>query len=329
MDVPEKWCKLAFHNQCVAILLNFMAKLFVMTKLDAWMKAFRLRTLALSFSVIAMGSAMAFQQGFFRLDVMLLALLTTLFLQILSNLSNDYGDAISGADHAGRVGPSRMVQSGRITPSEMKRMMVIFSLLALISGILLLMISVGDLLSWQFGLFLLLGLGAIAAAIKYTVGVKPYGYMGLGDLFVFLFFGLVGVVGTYFLHAASFNWLVVLPATAVGLLSVGVLNVNNMRDEESDRRAGKTTLIVRHGRVWGRTYHLLLVLVAVLSMVIYTVMVEGNWHNWLFLLVLPLLLRHLQAIFKTEERAALDPQLKILSLSTLLMTALFFVGLLF
>ena len=299
-----------------------------MTQFDAWMKAFRLRTLALSFSVIAMGSAVAFQLGSFRFEVMLWAFATTLFLQILSNLSNDYGDAVSGADDAGRVGPSRMVQSGRITAAEMKRMMLVFSLLALFSGIALLATALDGLMNLRFALFLALGLCAIAAAIKYTVGVKPYGYMGLGDLFVFIFFGLVGVVGTYFLHASSLNWIVVLPATAVGTLSVGVLNVNNMRDEESDRRSGKTTLIVRRGRHWGRMYHLVLILAALVAMAVYTAITDGRWNSWLFVLVFPLWLRHLWLIFTTDVRADLDPQLKTLSLSTLLMTILFSVGLL-
>lgn len=299
-----------------------------MTKTDAWIKAFRLRTLALSFSVVLMGSALAFQFDSFRAGVMILTLLTTLFLQILSNLSNDYGDAVSGADDQGRVGPSRMVQSGRITPNEMKRMMVVFSILAFVSGVVLLFVALQTVMSFRFLLFLLLGIGAIAAAIKYTVGVKPYGYMGLGDFFVLLFFGWVGVLGTFFLHTGTMEWMVALPATAIGLLSVGVLNMNNMRDEESDRRTGKITLIVKNGQTWGRRYHSFLIVGAVLCVLLYNLMSDTSWNHWLFLLVVPLLAKHLHSVFVTQERRELDPQLKKLSISTLLLVVVYFIGLL-
>jgi 1,4-dihydroxy-2-naphthoate octaprenyltransferase len=305
-----------------------MPKFNDMTKFNAWIKAFRLRTLALSFSVILMGSATAYQQCLFRVEVMLLALLTTLFLQILSNLSNDYGDAMSGADDDGRVGPSRMVQSGLIPASEMKRMMMIFSVLSFVSGVVLLYLSLGNLLSFKFLIFLILGLASILAAIKYTVGKHPYGYKGFGDLFVFIFFGLVGVIGTYYLHTGGFDLVVVLPAAAVGALSSGVLNVNNMRDEETDRRTGKITRVVRNGRQWARGYHLRLILGAMLAMVVYTGITATGWSNWLFLLSFPLLAIHLRIVFKTENRASLDPQLKVLSLTTMFMVLLFFVGLL-
>ncbi len=299
-----------------------------MTKLNSWIKAFRLRTLALSFSVILMGSAVAYQQGVFRLSVMLLALLTTLFLQILSNLSNDYGDAMSGADDEGRVGPSRMVQSGRISAADMKRMMIIFSTLSFISGIGLLFVALKTLLSFQFLLFLILGVASIAAAIKYTVGKTPYGYKGLGDFFVFIFFGLVGVIGTYFLHSAKFDVLVVLPAIAVGALSAGVLNVNNMRDEETDKRTGKITRVVRYGRHWARGYHLRLIAGAILAMAIFTAITAQKWSHWLFLLSVPLLINHLIIVFRTENRRMLDPQLKALSLTTMFMVILYFAGVL-
>lgn len=305
-----------------------MPKFNDMTKFNAWIKAFRLRTLALSFSVILMGSAAAYLQCLFRVEVMLLALLTTLFLQILSNLSNDYGDAMSGADDDGRVGPSRMVQSGLIPASEMKRMMMIFSVLSFVSGVVLLYLSLGNLLSFKFLIFLILGLASILAAIKYTVGKHPYGYKGFGDLFVFIFFGLVGVIGTYYLHTGGFDLVVVLPAAAVGALSSGVLNVNNMRDEETDRRTGKITRVVRNGRQWARGYHLRLILGAMLAMVVYTGITATGWSNWLFLLSFPLLAIHLRIVFKTENRASLDPQLKVLSLTTMFMVLLFFVGLL-
>ena len=205
-----------------------------------WIQAARLRTLPLSVSGIIVGSFYAMSQSMFNWKIIIFALSTTLGLQILSNFANDYGDGIKGTDNEDRVGPKRAIQSGVITPEAMKRALVITSILTLISAIVLIYVAFKD-HNLGFSLFYLgLGILAIASAIKYTVGNSAYGYRGFGDLFVFIFFGLVSTLGIYFMFAKEMDWLLLLPATAIGFLSVAVLNLNNMRDEESDRKSNKT-----------------------------------------------------------------------------------------
>src|SRR5690554_4435762 len=206
-------------------------------KKQAWLHAIRLRTLPLALASILMASFMAQYHGLFRWEVFVLAALTTTLLQILSNLANDYGDSIHGADSAVRQGPIRAVQSGIISSGEMKKAMLVFALLSFISGNLLLFIALNDLFVYLS--FVALGLLSIIAAVTYTSGTKPYGYLGLGDISVFLFFGLVGVLGTYYLHTLEFSPQLVLPAVSLGLFSTAVLNINNIRDINSDAQAGK------------------------------------------------------------------------------------------
>lgn len=298
-----------------------------MSKFKAWIIAFRLRTLPLALSSIIMGSFVAawFQQ--FRWEVAVLAGLTTLLLQILSNLANDYGDTQNGADHEGRVGPDRMVQSGAITPAEMKRMIIIFVGLSLAAGVSLILIALGHVINWQAVGFLLLGLAAIAAAMRYTMGKNPYGYRGLGDLYVFLFFGLAGVVGTFFLHAGEWNTWVLLPASAVGCLSAGVLNLNNMRDVESDRLAGKYTLVVKWGMKAARIYHTGLLLVALVCLLVFVTMQTFSWLHLLFLVAWLPVGMHLVRVLNVRDHQQLDPELKKLALSTLLVVIFFGLGL--
>ncbi len=293
-----------------------------------WLTAFRLRTLPLSLSTIFMGSFLAYFYEHFRMDVLLWASLTTLFLQILSNLANDYGDYVSGADGEHRKGPDRMMQSGRIIAGVMKKAIVIFAVLSFLSGITLLYVTFHGRVNLLFVLFVLLGIGAIAAAMKYTMGKNPYGYRGLGDIFVFVFFGLVGVAGTYFLHALELNTYVWLPAVSVGLLSSGVLNVNNIRDEESDKLSGKRTLVVMMGGKKARTYHVILVSVAVLLLIAFTVLQFRSPWQFLFLLTSPLFVRHVLVVVKNYDHAKLDPELKRLALLTFFTVVLFGVGVL-
>ncbi len=215
------------------------------TKLNAWIHAARLRTLPLSVAGIIMGSSIALAEQQFNGTVFTLAMLTTLLLQILSNLANDYGDYTHGTDNANRVGPQRAVQSGVIKPREMKMAVIFVSLLTVFTGTLLIGIAFNEMLSLRFFVFLILGLASITAAIKYTIGKKNFGYLGFGDLMVFIFFGLVSVMGSYFLHTLTFNVWVLLPATTIGLLSSGVLNINNMRDIDNDRHFNKKTIPVR------------------------------------------------------------------------------------
>ncbi len=290
-----------------------------------WMEAFRLRTLPLALSTIFTGSFLAIADGKARWGVIALALLTTLFLQILSNLANDYGDALKGTDNAQRVGPERTVQSGRISARQMKSAIIVFAMLSFVSGVGLLYVALGDHLITAL-LFLALGLAAIAAAIKYTTGTHAYGYRGWGDLFVFLFFGLVAVLGTYYLNSLQFHWLLLLPASAMGLLSTGVLNLNNMRDMDNDRASGKHTVASRLGYKKARIYHVVLIVMAWLLALAYVIVNFHSGWNFLFVLSLPFFTRDLIQILRTKDKTRLDPFLKRLALSTLLFSILFGVG---
>lgn len=292
--------------------------------LKLWIKAFRLRTLPLALSCVGMGAFLARMAGSFRWDIFLLCVLTTVCLQILSNLANDYGDSVHGADHAARTGPVRMVQAGLVAPKDMFWMMIAFAFLSLFSGLLLLWVSFGDdLLHWL--VFLSLGLLSIAAAITYTVGRKPYGYAGLGDVAVLLFFGLLGVAGTAYLFTRSIQPLTLLPALSCGLLATGVLNINNIRDRESDRRAGKKSIPVRWGHRVSVWYHFILLGGSLLASALYVILSYRSPVQWLFLVVIPLLWRNARAVY-TLPAHALDPWLRQLALSTLLFVILFGAG---
>lgn len=291
----------------------------------AWLHAFRLRTLPLSLSCIGMAGFMAAAIDKFNLLVFSLCCLTTIFLQVLSNLANDYGDSIHGADHAERKGPSRAVQSGAISLSQMRNAVIVFSLLSLVSGIFLLGLSFGT--NWR-AIFFFFGLGmlSILAAIGYTVGKKPYGYIGLGDISVLIFFGLVGVMGSYYLFTHRISWLEVLPALSCGLFSIAVLNVNNIRDIDSDRMAGKFSIPVRIGKQQASIYHWILLSGGLLSSIIYTLLNFQSPFQFLFLLAAPLLIRNGLAVHQ-KSSAELDPFLKQMAFSTLLFVLLFGVGL--
>lgn len=312
----------------IKTIVYFCSKYYFMSPIKAWITAFRLRTLPLAFSSIFMGSFVAYYYGTFEWSVFGLAIATTLFLQILSNLANDYGDTVNGADHEGRLGPQRMVQSGAISLGQMKVAIVTFTLLSFVSGLFLIYVSFGNLLNIKFLIFLILGLAAIGAAMKYTMGKNPYGYKGLGDIYVLVFFGLIGVGGTYFLHAVNWNWLVLLPALSVGFLSAGVLNVNNMRDVISDKEAGKHTLVVKMGLDVAKKYHYSLVIMAIVFILAFVFVNDWVWSNFTFVLAVPLLLKHIVDIKKAKSADEFDPQLKKLALSTLVFVLLFGVGLL-
>jgi 1,4-dihydroxy-2-naphthoate octaprenyltransferase len=298
----------------------------ITTKKEAWLHAVRLRTLPLALASILAGSFLAAWNEGFRWEILLLAALTTIFLQILSNLSNDYGDTVHGADSAEREGPVRAVQSGIISLTEMKRAMYLFGTLSLISGLLLLYVAVQD---WKmFGLFLALGLAAIWAAITYTSGSNPYGYAGLGDISVFLFFGLLGVLGTFFLHTLSFEPLTLFIGVALGLFSAAVLNINNIRDIESDRRAGKRSIPVRIGRQAAVQYNWALLAVGNLCLAGFA-LVSGQLFSLLALLSLPMMAKVGLGVQRAESSAQTDPFLKMMAISTLIWVILFGTGLLF
>jgi 1,4-dihydroxy-2-naphthoate octaprenyltransferase len=290
----------------------------------AWLHAFRLRTLPLSLSCIGMAGFLAAAAGKFDGMIFFLCCLTTIFLQVLSNLANDYGDSVNGADHAGRKGPVRAVQSGVISSSQMKVAIVMFSIFSLVSGIVLLLVSFGA--NWNAILFFLgLGLLSILAAIAYTVGKKPYGYMGLGDISVLIFFGLVGVMGSYYLFTQRVSANELLPALTCGFFSMAVLNINNVRDIESDREAGKFSVPVRIGKSKAAQYHWVLLIGGILFSTLYVLMNFKSYYQFLFLLTLPLFIRNGIAV-SGKASAELDPYLKQMALSTLLFVLLFGIG---
>lgn len=282
-------------------------------------------------SSILVGSALALLANHtwptyrFSGGVLALALITAILLQVLSNLANDLGDHQHGTDNEDRVGPQRAVQSGTISPAAMQRAMIICGVLAFVSGCALITVALG--FSFTTLGFLVLGLAAIGAAVKYTFGNNPYGYAGLGDVSVFLFFGIVGVCGTFYLHTETFEWLVLLPATAFGMLSAGVLNVNNMRDIHNDAASGKRTLVVRIGSKTAKIYHLFLVLGGTLCLVLFAAMAFNQWYEWLFVLALPGSIIHLKRVLSNTEPRLLDPQLKTLAMTTFLTAILFSLGL--
>jgi 1,4-dihydroxy-2-naphthoate octaprenyltransferase len=293
-----------------------------MASVKSWIKAARLRTLPLALSSIAMGGFVAATKDGFAVLPVILAGITTLFLQILSNMANDYGDSKSGIDNQHRLGPVRTVQSGEISSKEMKFAVILFAVFSFFSGLVLVFLASG--LSWMASLlFVLTGIGAIGAAINYTVGKNPYGYVGFGDFFVFLFFGLVGVCGTYLLSTKSLGWQVLLPAAAMGLLSTGVLNLNNMRDMANDKANRKNTIVVKIGFQNAYLYHCLLILLPFILLSLYNFLNFSGIYQFTFLLLLPLFITDLIKIHKTTPLDLLDPFLKKLALKTLLLTLVF------
>ncbi len=298
-----------------------------MTKIKYWIQAFRLRTLPLAISSIIVGGFLAFFDGRFSFLVTFLAIITTTLLQILSNLANDYGDYKSGADNNNRIGPERTLQGGKISPSAMITGIIITSILSLFFGVWLIYVGTKS-LSFSFGIiFFIIGLCAMAAAIKYTVGKKAYGYFGLGDFFVFIFFGLAGILGTYFLNTHFLRIEILLPAISIGFLSTGVLNLNNMRDWENDKITGKKTIVVKFGIKAAKYYHTLLILGAILSAVIFILLNYISPFQFLFLITFPILFYDLNKVLKNTEPEKLDPFLKRLALTTLLFSITFGIGL--
>lgn len=291
----------------------------------------RLRTLPLAVSGILMGSALSDLSGVeSHKMITILALLTAIFLQILSNLANDYGDFTKGTDNENRVGNMRALQSGNITPQAMLRMIIVFVVLSLISGISLLYLAADGNINYSFLLFFILGLASIAAAIKYTVGKSAYGYSGLGDVFVFVFFGLVAVLGVYILHN-HFTWRwpvdkwMILPAITVGLLSTAVLNTNNIRDIENDGASGKNTIVVKMGLQKARIYHWFLLLGALLSLALFIQTNLLHWIQYLSLLAFIPIIKQGVTVQKLEPSPKYNALLKQLSISTLMLVVVFVV----
>ena len=280
-----------------------------MAKFKTWVKAARPRTVLLSFSGVLLGGFLAYKTGpstgSGTLLCVLFAAITAVLLQILSNLANDYGDFKKGTDSAKRVGPQREMQSGAITEKEMKRGLAITAGLCFISGAMLIFIFAG--LTWQeLVVFAALGISAVLAALLYTLGKRPYGYRGLGDLYCFLFFGWAAVAGTYYLATKNLDFSVLLPASAMGFLSNAVLNINNMRDYENDKASGKNSLVVKLGLKKAFVYHCLLIGGAFVFLTVYLVLHQAAWYSYLFLLLFSLFIKDLIAIKKTKPES-LDP----------------------
>ncbi|NAY91145.1 1,4-dihydroxy-2-naphthoate octaprenyltransferase [Muricauda sp. JGD-17] len=288
-----------------------------------WVQAARLRTLPLSLSGIIVGTGLAIKQGFFDVGIFVLALLTTVGFQITSNFANDYGDGVKGTDNEDRIGPARVLQSGLLSRSALKKGILISIGLTLAIAIILLYRAFGKDDFLFFTLFLVLGILSIWAAIRYTVGSNAYGYIGLGDLFVFLFFGLLGVLGSMFLYTRSMHASALLPAISIGLLCVGVLNLNNLRDVHSDKKHGKNTLVVKMGFKNGKLYHFALISLALVCFVAYTWIEKVELLNSYYLLAFFPIILHLRTVMMTDVPKALDGELKKLALSTFLLSLLY------
>jgi 1,4-dihydroxy-2-naphthoate octaprenyltransferase len=295
------------------------------SKIQAWLHAFRLRTLPLAFSSIITGACVAYTHNreYFNFLTLSLCFVTTLLLQVLSNLANDYGDSEKGTDNEDRIGPKRAVQAGLLSFKEIKTGIIIASLLALSTGLYLIYEGTKNLTISNSLVFLLLGLGAIVAAIKYTVGKSAYGYQGLGDIFVLLFFGWVGVGGSYYLLAQSWDRTILLPATAIGLLATAVLNLNNMRDRISDAKSNKITMAVRLGFNGAKRYHYSLFFAAIICIMVYGALVPHKTFIFLLVFMLMMFVTHIKKVSTIQVLSEFDPLLKQVALGTFAFSILF------
>jgi 1,4-dihydroxy-2-naphtoate prenyltransferase (EC 2.5.1.-) len=291
---------------------------------QAWLESLRPKTLPLAFAAIVVGTALAWWQGHFNPLVAILALITAGLLQILSNLANDYGDAVKGSDKPDRIGPLRGMQKGVITKEQMKRALIITVALICLSGLALLAASYQTM--EDFIGFMVLGGVSIIAAITYTVGTRPYGYIGLGDISVLIFFGWLSVMGSWYLQAHTLEALTFLPATACGLLATAVLNINNLRDINSDRENGKNTLAVRLGPVNARRYHTCLLMGSLLCLALFNLLALHSLWGWLFILAAPLLIKQARFVLTHHDPVDMRPMLERTVKGALLTNLLFVVG---
>ena len=300
--------------------------------MNRWIEAARPRTLPLAIASILLGNFLAYAAGKFSFLTAALAILTTLLLQILSNFANDLGDSKNGVDNKNRKVALRAVQTGKISPSEMKNAVILTASLSFISGISLLYFALQYAKAQTIITFIMLGLLAILAAIAYTVGKKPYGYMGLGDLSVFLFFGWLGTFGTYYLQTEILNYYILIPASGCGFLSVAVLNLNNLRDIENDRKTGKNSIPVRIGKIYGFYYQKTIMLLGVCTFIIYlmyqgkpiqlsqNIIIMAGWYP---------LVQIIKQLNSKMTPAQIDPYLKKTALSTLFLIVIFGVSQIF
>ncbi len=275
----------------------------------------RLRTLPLSLSGIVLGSAVAYYQGYWDSLIFILAIVTTILFQIVSNLANDLGDGLKGTDNKDRVGPERMVQSGAISPKQMKFAVILTSVLSFAAAGFLIYFGAQNMSSSIVWFYAILAIFCVIAAITYTVGKRAYGYHGMGDLMVLIFFGFVSVLGVYSLYSKTFDLDMILPAITIGLLSTAVLNLNNMRDYSNDAKSGKNTLVVKMGPNMAKLYHALLIIIAISSLGVFVALFN---KPILFIGMAPaiMLLIHLRKVMATTDAKKFDPELKVVALST-------------
>jgi 1,4-dihydroxy-2-naphthoate octaprenyltransferase len=296
-------------------------------QLKPWIIAARLRTLPLAVSNILLGSFLAYNQGKFNVIILLLGLATAVLLQVLSNFANDYGDFINGADEKRISKYERVLQSGKISPKQMRWMLIILTLLTFVTGISLIIFAANALGTTALLVFFGIGILCIIAAITYTIGKKPYGYIGMGDIAVFIFFGIIGVCGIYVLQTRQWDWHVLLPAASFGLLSMGVLNINNIRDLESDRISGKKTLVVRIGLEKAKIYHTWLILIAVILGIVSTLLDFHSAFQLLYLLTIPFFIMNVYRVRSSEYSGKLDDELRNLSLTAFFFSVSYGLGL--
>ena len=290
--------------------------------LQIWLEAARPKTLPLALVSILTGSVLAYSAGHFSLTIAVMAFVTATLLQILSNLANDYGDAVQGTDNDHRLGPQRAMQSGVVTAEQMKKAIIFNIILTAIAGLTLVFYALSSFES--IITFISLGILAIIAAIAYTMGSKPYGYVGLGDLSVFIFFGLLGVSGTYFLHTGHVDATLFLPALGCGLLAVAVLNINNMRDIENDSECGKRTMAVRLGQRKAKQYHFILLGGALLAFAVYLLIQDKPvWISMPFLISIFVVANHGKAVWNTEKPAQIAPMMPVVVKCSLVTNVLF------
>jgi 1,4-dihydroxy-2-naphthoate octaprenyltransferase len=294
-----------------------------MASLKTWWGAARPRTVLLSLSGILMGGFLAFaEKPESNCLTVAFCALTAITLQILSNLANDYGDYKKGVDNNHRTGPQRTLQSGALNERQMRGGIVFTILAALLFGALLIFVFAR--LTWtELAVFASLGVAAVCAALLYTLGKRPYGYRGLGDLFCFLFFGWVAVAGTYYLATKTFDLTILLPATALGCCSNAVLNINNMRDYENDKASGKNSLVVKLGLKNAFRYHSFLLGMAFASLTVFAMLKHAPYYTYAFWLVFPMFFKDLMVIRKQLERGVPDRLLPRQVLHTLLLTLVF------
>lgn len=295
--------------------------------LKPWIISARPKTLPLAISSLLVGNCLAYFVHSFHYPILILTLITGCLLQILSNLANDYGDAVKGLDDDSRIGPLRAIQLGTISLPQLKTSLYVLIALCVISGLFLLSMSYDTFT--EFLGFITLGLISIIAAITYTIGRHAYGYLGLGDLSVLIFFGFISIFGSFYLQTKSFHLFLIYPSISCGLLAVAVLNLNNLRDYHNDKQKNKITLIVMLGIKFGKIYHFMLIFIAFLNLLFFTL--SYLKHGWIFiyLLTLPLLIIHVRQVKIAQSAVDFVPELERMVKLALFIQSLFMISLVF